>query len=595
MAKTDRVILVTNDQSYGQIADPNKLENMITHAFDKIDENDTEFINHKKEVAPTSADTVRDKHVSNNDLKVLQDQITTNLTDLTEHKKQVDPTSSDTTRNKHVSNNDLKTLQDQITTNDTASNNRDNTHKGATVLDHPDQSVTTEKLKDLAVTSGKIAVGAIGRNQLDPTLFEQTANASKFQEIDAQLAENVTDLKQREVNVRQPPYNAKADGIADDTSIIQSAIESLGASGGTVFLPDGIYKTTTTIIIPKYVKVRGSSSRGTIIHYYGTGTAVNLKYNNPNIGLETIQIERKNANKVGTVGVLLESSLFCTLKDVRALDFETGYKVDGKDLWCASNIFYNLFALRCTNGIHITANTGKQSNHNIFFGGYIVGELPQVVGSKGVIIERGDSNRFYGTAVEDYDIGYHFIAVDAGGNSAISPRVERCNINYLLDPNTINTNLIDPFGVGGIDNRSQSNLILTRIPSFRGDNVTWGNGIYIKWRDSGGVIKDVLGVDSNNDVIYKTPSFSSTKSHSFEVADTANVHRKELTVKTEEVSIRRYIKHGTINTLPTSDSTQRRREIFIEGGTGVADKLCVCVKKADDSYGWFDKISGTFV
>lgn len=82
MAKTDRSILVANDQSFGQIADPNKLETSIIHAYDKIDANDDEFLAHQRQVDPTSADTSRNKHVSNNDLKVLQDQITENSEDI---------------------------------------------------------------------------------------------------------------------------------------------------------------------------------------------------------------------------------------------------------------------------------------------------------------------------------------------------------------------------------------------------------------------------------------------------------------------------------------------------------------------------------
>jgi hypothetical protein len=47
MAKTDRSILANNNQEYGMIADPNKLEASITHAYDKIDQNDDELIAHK--------------------------------------------------------------------------------------------------------------------------------------------------------------------------------------------------------------------------------------------------------------------------------------------------------------------------------------------------------------------------------------------------------------------------------------------------------------------------------------------------------------------------------------------------------------------
>lgn len=54
MAKTDRSVILSNDQDFGQIADPNKLETMITHAYDKIDENDDELINYKNLLSGTS-------------------------------------------------------------------------------------------------------------------------------------------------------------------------------------------------------------------------------------------------------------------------------------------------------------------------------------------------------------------------------------------------------------------------------------------------------------------------------------------------------------------------------------------------------------
>jgi hypothetical protein len=50
MAKTDRAVLTTNNQTSGQIGDPDKLEASITHAYDKIDANDDEFITHKTAV-----------------------------------------------------------------------------------------------------------------------------------------------------------------------------------------------------------------------------------------------------------------------------------------------------------------------------------------------------------------------------------------------------------------------------------------------------------------------------------------------------------------------------------------------------------------
>lgn len=237
MAKTDRTILISNDQSFGQIADPNKMEAQIHHAFDKIDENDNEMI---------------------------------------AHRKQVDPTSADETRDKHVSNKDLKNLQDQITTNDTASINRDNTHKNATVLDHPDQSVTTAKIRDLAVTSGKIATGAVGRTQLDPTLFEQTANAAKFQEIDSLLADMAT------VNVHS--YGAKGDGVTDDTQAFLDAVSYAKANNIRKVYAPKKYLLNSTLDLTNLM-TNGITIEGNNMSFaYGYGSEILL--NTGGIGID---------------------------------------------------------------------------------------------------------------------------------------------------------------------------------------------------------------------------------------------------------------------------------------------------------------------
>ncbi|MGH7451063.1 MAG: glycosyl hydrolase family 28-related protein, partial [bacterium] len=41
-------------------------------------------------------------------------------------------------------------------------------------------------------------------------------------------------------------FGAKGDGIADDTTAIQAAIDALPNDGGVVFFPSGIYNITST-------------------------------------------------------------------------------------------------------------------------------------------------------------------------------------------------------------------------------------------------------------------------------------------------------------------------------------------------------------
>lgn len=60
-------------------------------------------------------------------------------------------------------------------------------------------------------------------------------------------------------NVKNSPYNAAGNGITDDRTAIQTALNDAGsAGGGTVFLPPGSYKISTTLNVPSGVELRGS-------------------------------------------------------------------------------------------------------------------------------------------------------------------------------------------------------------------------------------------------------------------------------------------------------------------------------------------------
>src|SRR3990170_3628911 len=59
------------------------------------------------------------------------------------------------------------------------------------------------------------------------------------------------------VNVKNAPYNAKGDGVADDTSAIQKAIDDC-PSGQTVYIPAGTYRLTAQLtILNKGIVLRG--------------------------------------------------------------------------------------------------------------------------------------------------------------------------------------------------------------------------------------------------------------------------------------------------------------------------------------------------
>ncbi|WP_108669554.1 hypothetical protein [Peribacillus acanthi] len=112
--------------------------------------------------------------------------------DVVNHKaKGVDPTSSDSTRDKHVSNNDLKNLQDQITTK----GNEINQLKGSggaseigtnpiTGISSANVQVTLESLNDKInqTVLGQIPDGSITSTKLafDPQKITDTVTNAKF-------------------------------------------------------------------------------------------------------------------------------------------------------------------------------------------------------------------------------------------------------------------------------------------------------------------------------------------------------------------------------------------------------------------------------
>ena len=84
-------------------------------------------------------------------------------------------------------------------------------------------------------------------------------------------------------NVMAAPFFAHADGITDDTQIIQNAIDTASAAGGgTVYLPSGTYLVATHLVVRPGVELRGAYSNRhtsetpdstTLLAVEGQGTA----------------------------------------------------------------------------------------------------------------------------------------------------------------------------------------------------------------------------------------------------------------------------------------------------------------------------------
>lgn len=69
-------------------------------------------------------------------------------------------------------------------------------------------------------------------------------------------------------------YGAHANGVDDDTTLIQNCLDGTSA-GYACYLPPGTYRISTTLTIPNQVVLRGAGPTQTIINIYGGDNAIN--------------------------------------------------------------------------------------------------------------------------------------------------------------------------------------------------------------------------------------------------------------------------------------------------------------------------------
>jgi hypothetical protein len=81
-------------------------------------------------------------------------------------------------------------------------------------------------------------------------------------------SENIAWPQGAVIDLTQPPYSAKGDGTADDTSAINRALADHADRGAILFLPNGIYRLRDTLKWgrgEKYTTLMGQSEKGTVL------------------------------------------------------------------------------------------------------------------------------------------------------------------------------------------------------------------------------------------------------------------------------------------------------------------------------------------
>lgn len=249
------------------------------------------------------------------------------------------------------------------------------------------------------------------------------------------------------INVKSAPYNAVGDGVNDDTTEIQAALNAVPAAGGEVYIPAGTYKVSATLTIKSKTRVRGEGPRTSKL-FLANGANADVLSNadqtngNAGITIEDLEIDGNRVNQT-------------VLNQVIGIDMQ---KVT--DLTVTRNYVHDCVRDGINVGGQATARVrivGNTSSHNGKSGAN---------GGSGIAVTHGDNIHISGNTVQEnllcgvilekngyYDEINNVVVADNIVRSNIAGGIKTIGDDEIENPNeniSITGNVIYAAGLEGI-------------------------------------------------------------------------------------------------------------------------------------------------
>jgi parallel beta-helix repeat protein len=245
-----------------------------------------------------------------------------------------------------------------------------------------DNSITSEKIADGAITSDDIGADAVGSDEIadGAVTSSEIANGTVTA---ADLATEVSDRLGKVATVI-----VAADGSGDYTDI-QSAIDSLPASGGAVYIREGTYTISSSITVPDNVALIGAGAATKIYLADGADTDVISVSGAQNIIIADLSIDGNKANQTSTK------------KGIEFTNVENS-RISG--CWVERIYGYGIYFGGSSNNV-ITSNTVESNSqggidlHNSSNNNVVMGNAVRLNGLDGIQLGYASNNVLTGNVV----------------------------------------------------------------------------------------------------------------------------------------------------------------------------------------------------